>query len=236
MTHLEDDPLKLRTEVDWVIKHHLIEAYRKRGDLPLTHPRVSLLDLAYHDVTRSRSLYYLLERRGQVDRIVEDDEITEAMNVPPQTTARPAARRVHQAGQGTQARLHRRLGPPEAQRPGPAHRALQGPVQVARRTGRAADRFAVARAGPHAVVPRRVSSPRSSRPARGCSASSSTSAPVPSAAYVLTQLTGAVAVGDRVVVNTTAVELGLGTGGWHVVHWNLDARPTWTPHRRRVSG
>ena len=41
MTHLEDDPLKLRTEVDWVIKHHLIEAYRKRGDLPLTHPRVA---------------------------------------------------------------------------------------------------------------------------------------------------------------------------------------------------
>ncbi|HEY4402086.1 MAG TPA: DUF3866 family protein [Acidimicrobiia bacterium] len=41
-------------------------------------------------------------------------------------------------------------------------------------------------------------------------------------AYVLTQLTGSVAVGDRVVVNTTAVELGLGTGGWHVVHWNLE--------------
>ena len=30
------------------------------------------------------------------------------------------------------------------------------------------------------------------------------------------------AVGDRVVVNTTAVDLGLGTGGWHVVHWNLE--------------
>jgi hypothetical protein len=40
-------------------------------------------------------------------------------------------------------------------------------------------------------------------------------------AYVLTQLIGDVAVGDRVVMNTTAVELGLGTGGWHVVHWNL---------------
>jgi hypothetical protein len=40
-------------------------------------------------------------------------------------------------------------------------------------------------------------------------------------AYVLTQLTPAVAVGDEVVLNTTAVELGLGTGGWHVVHWNL---------------
>src|SRR5256714_5580939 len=64
MNHLEKDPLELSTEVDWVIKHHLIEQYRTRGNLSLTHPRVSLLDLAYHDVTRSRSLYYLLERRG----------------------------------------------------------------------------------------------------------------------------------------------------------------------------
>ena len=48
----------------------------------------------------------------------------------------------------------------------------------------------------------------------------------PERAYVLTQLIGPVAVGDRVVVNTTAVDLGLGTGGWHVVHWNLD-RDEW---------
>ena len=46
-------------------------------------------------------------------------------------------------------------------------------------------------------------------------------------AYALTQLIGEVAVGDRVVLNTTAVELGLGTGGWHVVHWNL-SREAWT--------
>ncbi len=49
----------------------------------------------------------------------------------------------------------------------------------------------------------------------------------PERAYVLTQLTGDVAAGDAVVVNTTAVELGLGTGGWHVVHWNL-ARDAWS--------
>jgi hypothetical protein len=46
-------------------------------------------------------------------------------------------------------------------------------------------------------------------------------------AYVLTDLTGPVAAGDRVVVNTTAVDLGLGTGGWDVVHWNL-ARERWS--------
>jgi hypothetical protein len=46
-------------------------------------------------------------------------------------------------------------------------------------------------------------------------------------AYVLTQLIGPVATGDRVVVNTTAVNLGLGTGGWDVVHWNL-SRDAWS--------
>lgn len=40
-------------------------------------------------------------------------------------------------------------------------------------------------------------------------------------AYVLTDLVGSVSPGDDVILNTTAVELGLGTGGWHFVHWNL---------------
>src|SRR3954470_16707526 len=53
----------------------------------------------------------------------------------------------------------------------------------------------------------------------------------PERAYALTQLTGPVDLGDRVVVNTTAVELGLGTGGWHVVHWNL-ARDSWSGEER----
>ena len=86
MTHLENDPLKLSTEVDWVIKYHMIEAYRKRHDLPLTHPRIALLDLSYHDVTRARSLYYLLERRGRLQRTVRDSEIETAVTSPPQTT------------------------------------------------------------------------------------------------------------------------------------------------------
>src|ERR1700742_2339922 len=86
MVHLESDPLKLSREIDWVIKYHLIEAYREKHDLALTHPRVALLDLAYHDVSRPRSLYYLLERRGQVDRTAIDKDIEIAVDTPPQTT------------------------------------------------------------------------------------------------------------------------------------------------------
>src|ERR1700750_595465 len=86
MTHLENDPLKLSTEIDWVIKYHMIEAYREKHELALTNPRVALLDLAYHDVTRARSLYSLLERRGAVERTATDDAIEEATVTPPQTT------------------------------------------------------------------------------------------------------------------------------------------------------
>ena len=43
----------------------------------------------------------------------------------------------------------------------------------------------------------------------------------PEPAYALTALVGDLDLDDRVVVNTTAVDLDLGTGGWHVVHWNL---------------
>jgi hypothetical protein len=50
-----------------------------------------------------------------------------------------------------------------------------------------------------------------------------------SRAYNLTNLTGPVAVADRVVANTTAVQRGLGTGGWHVVHWNLSRATLETP-------
>lgn len=43
----------------------------------------------------------------------------------------------------------------------------------------------------------------------------------PERAYALTDLVGNIDKGDQVVVNTTAVDLDLGTGGWHFVSSNL---------------
>jgi proteasome accessory factor A len=73
-------------EIDWVMKHQLIERYRDKHDLPLSSPRIAQIDLAYHDVSRRRGLYYLLERRGAVERASSDLKIFEAKSVPPQTT------------------------------------------------------------------------------------------------------------------------------------------------------
>ena len=86
VTTIEDEPLKLEREVDWVIKHQLIEAYRAKHDLPLGHPRVALLDLQYHDVSRDRSLFYKLQDRGMVERMCTEADIDVAMDTPPQTT------------------------------------------------------------------------------------------------------------------------------------------------------
>jgi proteasome accessory factor A len=86
LTQLELDPLKLDREVDWVIKHNLIEQYREKNDLPLSHPRVALLDLQYHDVNRERGIFYKMQARDLVDRVCTDSDIATAVETPPQTT------------------------------------------------------------------------------------------------------------------------------------------------------
>ncbi|MQA83415.1 MAG: Pup--protein ligase [Streptosporangiales bacterium] len=73
-------------EIDWVTKYRLIERYRAKYDLPLSSPRVAQLDLAYHDVNRARGLYYLLQRKDNVERVTRDIDIFEAKSIPPQTT------------------------------------------------------------------------------------------------------------------------------------------------------
>ncbi len=86
LTRIEDDPFTLDREVDWVIKHRLVEAYRARHGLDLSSPEVALVDLQYHEVARSRSLYQRLVDRDLVERMVTDDAIATAVDQPPQTT------------------------------------------------------------------------------------------------------------------------------------------------------
>ncbi len=83
---IEKDPWTLDRECDWVIKHSLIDRYRQRHNVPLTHPKVALMDLQYHDVSRDRGLFYRLQGKGLVDRMCTDDEIDLAVDEPPQTT------------------------------------------------------------------------------------------------------------------------------------------------------
>jgi proteasome accessory factor A len=82
----DGEPERLGRKVDWVAKRILIDRYRAKHDLPLSSPKVGLLDLAYHDVNRQRGLYYLIERGDRVERITDETEISRAMREPPQST------------------------------------------------------------------------------------------------------------------------------------------------------
>jgi proteasome accessory factor A len=73
-------------EIDWVIKYKLLDRYMAKHNLELGSARIAQLDLAYHDISRQRGLYYMLERKGMVDRVCNDLTIFEAKNLPPQTT------------------------------------------------------------------------------------------------------------------------------------------------------
>ncbi|MEU6283522.1 MULTISPECIES: Pup--protein ligase [unclassified Streptomyces] len=77
---------RIGTEIDWVMKYKLIERYRAKHNMTMSHPRVAQIDLAYHDIHRRRGLYYLLEKKGQATRICNDLKIFEGKSVPPQTT------------------------------------------------------------------------------------------------------------------------------------------------------
>jgi proteasome accessory factor A len=81
-----EDLDRIGTEIDWVMKYKLIERYRAKHNMTMSHPRVAQIDLAYHDIHRRRGLYYLLERKGQATRICNDLKIFEGKSVPPQTT------------------------------------------------------------------------------------------------------------------------------------------------------
>ncbi|GAA1986130.1 Pup--protein ligase [Amycolatopsis minnesotensis] len=82
----QQDFTKIDTEIDWAIKHRLVEQYRAKHDLDLSSPRIAQLDLAYHDIRRGRGIFDLLQRKGLVRRVTDDGEIELAKDTPPQTT------------------------------------------------------------------------------------------------------------------------------------------------------
>lgn len=86
LTTIEHDPLGQDREADWVVKYKLIEAYRERHGVELSDPKVSLLDLQYHDINRNRGIFYRMQDRGLVERMCTDEAVDEAVETPPQTT------------------------------------------------------------------------------------------------------------------------------------------------------
>ncbi|MFM7841218.1 MAG: depupylase/deamidase Dop [Nitrospira sp.] len=83
---LEQDPVLLVCELDWVAKREMIRSYMDRKGCGWDDPRLAMLDLQYHDVRPEKGLYYMLERGNHIDRLLSEGEIEKAEQVPPPDT------------------------------------------------------------------------------------------------------------------------------------------------------
>ncbi|MDG2027490.1 MAG: depupylase/deamidase Dop [Acidimicrobiales bacterium] len=79
---LEDDPMTLATQLDWVAKYRLIDGYRERHDLPWDDARLRALDIQYGDMRPDKSL----SDRVGLETLVSDDEALIACTEPPHDT------------------------------------------------------------------------------------------------------------------------------------------------------
>ncbi|HEY0487174.1 MAG TPA: depupylase/deamidase Dop [Mycobacteriales bacterium] len=86
LDRLATDPMLCARELDWVAKLRLLEGYRQRDGLGWSSPRLQLVDLQYSDVRPDKGLYNRLVARGDMDRLVGEDEVRAAMTAPPVNT------------------------------------------------------------------------------------------------------------------------------------------------------
>lgn len=83
---MEEDPMQNSAQIDWVTKKELMLSYMEKKGCGWDDSRIAMMDLQYHDVKRTRGLYYLLTEQEMIERIVSEDDIQRAMTTPPQTT------------------------------------------------------------------------------------------------------------------------------------------------------
>ncbi len=88
---LERDPMSLANKLDWVAKRKMYEQYKESEGVDWQDEVMQSLDLEYHNVNPSQSLFYALEEAGEMVRLIPHEEIARATCAAPMNT-RAAAR------------------------------------------------------------------------------------------------------------------------------------------------
>ncbi|MDO3648518.1 depupylase/deamidase Dop [Nocardia mangyaensis] len=83
---LERDPMECANLLDWPAKLRLLEGMRSREGLGWAAPKLHLMDLQYSDVRLDKGLYNRLVARGSMKRLVNEQDVLDAMTNPPTDT------------------------------------------------------------------------------------------------------------------------------------------------------
>jgi proteasome accessory factor A len=94
---LERDPMAVGDRIDWVAKRKILETYMQENGSDWSDPALHSVDLEYHNIDPSLSLFHALQESGETKRVCQDVDIVMAMTDPPQNTrAKARARLVEQ--------------------------------------------------------------------------------------------------------------------------------------------
>ena len=74
--------MSLANQLDWVAKRQMVEGYHDRHGLEWSDPKLAALDLQYHDVRPSKSLF----ARLKMERLLDEADVIEAITKPPRST------------------------------------------------------------------------------------------------------------------------------------------------------
>jgi proteasome accessory factor PafA2 len=86
LSALEDDPMKLERQLDWVAKLSTLSSYRDKHGLDWNDPKLALLDLQYHDIRMDKGIANVLMRNGKLERLSTEVEVQRAIEAPPVDT------------------------------------------------------------------------------------------------------------------------------------------------------
>jgi proteasome accessory factor A len=82
----QNDFSSVDKDIDWVIKKKYMDQYQEKNGLKNNDPRMVLIDITFHNIRKDRGIFYILEKFGLINTIVDQNMINNAIDFAPEST------------------------------------------------------------------------------------------------------------------------------------------------------
>ena len=82
----QNDFSSVDKDIDWVIKKKYMDQYKEKNGLKSNDPRMVLIDITFHNIRKDRGIFYILEKFGLINTMVDQNMINNAMDFAPEST------------------------------------------------------------------------------------------------------------------------------------------------------
>jgi proteasome accessory factor A len=82
----QNDFSSVDKDIDWVIKKKYMDQYQEKNGLKNNDHRMVLIDISFHNIRKDRGIFYILEKFGLINSIVDQNMINNAKDFAPEST------------------------------------------------------------------------------------------------------------------------------------------------------